>query len=270
MQDIYGTIMDMKTRGVDMVVVTVTMTQGSGPATPGKKMVVTPDLTVGTVGGGALEHEAIKKARELILTRSHETKTYVLHEGGASAEGTALPMVCGGTVTLFFEYVGVRGHIIVFGAGHVGKALVKALHPLGFAVTVVDDREDVLQEIEGADRLVAMPFVKAVDHVGIPEGSYVVIATPSHTADYHVINKILADKLKPTYIGMLCSPAKLKDYLESTYRDFGPDVNLDNLYAPVGLDLGGGSPEDIAVSIVSEILAIHHGKTGHRHMRKVS
>ncbi len=68
---------------------------------------------------------------------------------------------------------------------------------------------------------------------------------------------------------MLCSPAKLKAYLKTTYETFGKDVDLSNLYAPVGLDLGGGSPEEIAVSIVSEILTVYHGKTGHRHMREM-
>ena len=71
------------------------------------------------------------------------------------------------------------------------------------------------------------------------------------------------------YIGMLCSLQKLKDYLEKTYDAFGKDVDLTNLYSPIGLDLGGGSPEEIAISIASELLAVSNGKTNHRHMREL-
>lgn len=251
-----------------MVVVTAISKQGEGPVEVGKKMIVTADKTIGTVGGGALEHEAITKARTLLSLRTHDSETYVLNEGGAQKKGKTLPMVCGGVVTLFFEFIGVKNHITVFGAGHVGKALVTALHPLGFAVTVIDDRIELLHEIKDADHLVNLPFVEAIDKVRIREGSYVVICTPSHTHDYHVINKILKDQLKPVYIGMLCSPTKLRSYLQTTYETFGTDVDLSNLYAPVGLDLGGGSPEEIAVSIVAEILAVFYQKTGHRHMKE--
>ncbi|MCF7932526.1 MAG: XdhC/CoxI family protein [Acholeplasmataceae bacterium] len=269
MMKIYETIQTYNQQGIDMVIVTAISKQGEGPVEVGKKMIVTNESTIGTVGGGALEHDAINKARELLKTRDHGSETYVLSDSGVQKKGKSLPMVCGGVVTLFFEFVGVKNHVTIFGAGHVGKALVTALHPLGFDVTVIDDRADLLDQIKDANRVVAMPFVEAIDKIGIKDGSYVVICTPSHTYDYHVINKILKDQLKPAYIGMLCSPAKLKAYLKTTYETFGKDVDLSNLYAPVGLDLGGGSPEEIAVSIVSEILTIYHGKTGHRHMREM-
>ncbi len=100
------------------------------------------------------------------------------------------------------------------------------------------------------------------------EDSFVIVCTPSHKHDYNVINKVIEKKIKLQYIGMLCSPEKLNDYLGKTYDTFGKDVDLSNFYSPIGLDLGGGSPEEIAISISSEILAVSHSKEGHLHMRE--
>ncbi|NLN80333.1 MAG: XdhC/CoxF family protein, partial [Erysipelotrichia bacterium] len=91
----------------------------------------------------------------------------------------------------------------------------------------------------------------------------------SHENDYHVLNKILTNKFKPKYMGMLCSPDKIKSYLEKTYQTFGKEINLSNFYAPIGLQLGGNSPEDIAISISSEILAVYHDKQDIKHMREM-
>jgi len=110
--------------------------------------------------------------------------------------------------------------------------------------------------------------VKYIEEHSLKDQSYVIVCTPSHTHDYHVINKILEMKLTPKYVGMLCSIEKLKDYLNKTYEQFGKNVDLKHFYSPIGLDLGGGSPEEIAISIVSEILAINYNKK-QKHMREL-
>ena len=138
---------------------------------------------------------------------------------------------------------------------------------MNFHVTVIDDREPVINKFIGADQKFHMPFVDFIEAGNLPKNSYVVVSTQSHKYDYHVINQVIKNKLHPKYIGMLCSKEKLKDYLNKTYENFGKDVDLSNFYSPIGLDTGGGSPEEIAISISAEILAVHHNKNGHKHMR---
>lgn len=267
MNKIYEQLIAYKEKGIDMVVVTAIEKQGEGPVEVGKKMIVTTDNLHGTVGGGALEHGAVEIARELLQKRTHLTEKYFLNEGRLIKGAKTLPMVCGGTVTLFYEFVGVKNFVYIFGAGHVGQALARVLKPLDFHLTVIDDRQAVIERFEGADVIAHQPFASFIDDHGIKDNSFVVVCTPSHKYDYNVINKILEQTLKPQYIGMLCSMEKLKSYLDKTYETFGKDIDLRHFYSPIGLDLGGGSPEEIAIAIAAEILAIHHGKQEHRHMR---
>ncbi|HPJ24002.1 MAG TPA: XdhC family protein, partial [Bacillota bacterium] len=195
--------------------------------------------------------------------------TYLLDEGRIIPESTTLPMACGGKVTLYYEFNGPKETIYIFGAGHVGQALTNVLKTMDFHVTVIDDRKEVIEVFKNADRLVHQSFVGFIEQEGLKQNSFIIVCTPSHTYDYHVINKIIELEIKPKYLGMLCSPEKLKSYLEATYEAHGKDVDLSYFYAPVGLDLGGNSPEEIAISITSEILAISHGKENHSHMRSV-
>jgi len=269
MVDLYEKIVAFRRQNVDLVLVTAIEKTGEGPTEVGKKMLVTPTgESFGTIGGGALERYAQQKCQELIAKRTHLTEKYLLDKGKVEPEAKTLPMVCGGTVTLFYEFIGVRNYIYIFGGGHVGAALTKVLAPLNFHITVIDERSDIVAGFEGGDVKVHAKFTDYIEQNGIKDNSFVVVCTPSHLHDYHVINKILELKLKPKYVGMLCSLEKLRDYLDATYKQFGRDIDLSFFYSPIGLELGGGSPEDIAISIVGEILAIHHGIKGQRHMRE--
>jgi xanthine dehydrogenase accessory factor len=269
MIDLYSMIVANQALGIDMVLVTAIQKEGEGPVEVGKKLlVVETGEFFGTVGGGALEHYAIEKAKKLLKTRSHLTEKYLLDKGKVTPEAKTLPMVCGGIVTLFYEFLGVKNFVYIFGAGHVGQALVHVLKPLNFHLTVIDERKEIVDAFKGGDVVHHQHFAEFIEEKKIKDNSFVVVCTPSHTYDYHVINKIIELNLKPKYIGMLCSADKLKIYLDETYKKFGKDINLSHFYSPIGLDLGGGSPEDIAISIAAEILAIHFGKKDQKHMRE--
>ena len=268
MTDFYAKLTEKIEQGTPMIVVTAVEKEGEGPVEVGKKMGVTDESTFGTVGGGALEHYAINQAKKLLKQRTHLMEKYYLNHGEIIPSAKTLPMVCGGIVTLFYEYIGPKNTVYIFGAGHVGQALSNVLNPLSFYLIAIDPRKDVLDRLNHVQEKHQVSFVEYIQKHGIQENSFVIVCTPSHAHDYHVLHHIIEAKYLPKYIGMLCSPTKLRDYLNKTYESFGKDLDLSHFYSPIGLDTGGGSPEEIAISIAAEILAIHHGKKGHKHMRE--
>lgn len=266
--DLYLKLNDCLKKGIPCMTITVVKKTGEGPLDVGKKMLVTETgEAIGTVGGGAIEYEAREYCKQLIQEGKSDLKRYVLSEGKVLEDAETLPMACGGTATLFFEYIGVKAYVYIFGAGHVGQALARVLRTLGYHMTVIDEREEVIEGFRYADRKVHQSFVDFIDEEGLRDNSYVIVCTPSHKYDYNVLHKIQEKKYKLKYMGMLCSKIKLEDYLSKTYDAFGGDIDLRNFYSPIGLDTGGGSPEEIAVSIAAEMLTIMYDKQGHNHMR---
>lgn len=272
MLDIYQKINQYRRIGKDLVLVTVTEKEGMGPADIGKKMLVTEDgEAFGTVGGGAIEFYAREKAKEVVKERRSFSEKYLLcgKEVVVDDKEVTLPMACGGRATLFYEFVGPKQYVYIFGAGHCGAALAKTLKPLGFHVTIIDDRQVVVDQLDdSADIKVVSGFVDYIEKYGLKDNAYIVVCTPSHTNDYHVLNKILEKKYKPAYFGMLCSQKKIAEYLEKAYSTFGKDIDLTNFYSPIGLNIGGNSPEEIAISISAEMLSVFYNKSGiNSHLR---
>lgn len=264
MVDIYQKINEYRQKGKDLVLVTVTEKEGMGPADVGKKMLVSEDgEAFGTVGGGAIEFYAREKAKVVVKERKSFTEKYLLcgREVFVDEKEVVLPMACGGKATLFYEFVGPKQYVYIFGAGHCGAALAKVLKPLGFHITIIDERQVVIDQLDdSADTKVTSGFVDYIEKNGLRDNAYIVVCTPSHTNDYHVLNKILEKKYQPAYFGMLCSKRKIAEYLEKAYETFGKDIDLTNFYSPIGLNIGGNSPEEIAISISAEILSVYYGK----------
>ncbi len=265
MVDIYSKIHEYNKLGFDLVLVTVTEKSGMGPADVGKKMLVVENgEAFGTVGGGAIEFYAREKCKDVIKERKSFSEKYVLcdREVYVDNDEVVLPMACGGKVTLFYEFVGPKQYVYIFGAGHCGAALARTLKPLGFHVTIIDERKAVIDALDdSADIKVISGFVDYIEKHGLRDNAYIVVCTPSHQNDYHVLNKILEKKYKPAYFGMLCSKKKIADYLERAYQEYGKDIDLSNFYSPIGLNIGGNSPEEIAISISGEMLSIYYGKS---------
>lgn len=272
MIDLYKKITEIQKEGNDLVIVTVTEKEGMGPADVGKKMVVSEDGSAyGTVGGGAIEFYAREKAKDVIKMRKSFSEKYLLHDREVSVDDgeIQLNMACGGRATLFYEFVGPKQYVYIFGAGHCGAALAKVLKPLNFYVTIIDERQVVIDQLDdSADKKVTMGFVEFIEKVGLKDNAYIVVCTPSHQNDYHVLNKILEKKYHPAYFGMLCSQKKISDYLAKAYETYGENIDLTNFYSPIGLNIGGNSPEEIAISISGEMLSVFYGKSKYNaHLR---
>lgn len=260
---------ELRARGESLVLVTVVEKEGEGPAAVGKKLLVTRHAPpVGTVGGGALEHQAIEKARLLLESGTSCLESYSLDQEQSPEEGTlVLPMICGGKVRLFYEYISGGEPVYIFGGGHVGEALCRQLEPLGYFTRIIDDRKDVLDAMEaGMVRHHASFYDFSREHP-MEEQSFVLVCTPSHKHDFQVLRGILERGSNPRYIGVLASQKKKAELLEALRKDFGRDIDLSRLYCPVGLDTGGPSPAEIALSIAAEMQCIRYGKSGMTHMR---
>jgi len=265
MKNIYDELLELSRGNSAGVLVTVVQKTGSGPADSGTKMLVYPDgAIVGTVGGGSIEKMAVERALKIFGTHKNCLEEFTMDE--PESAGTPTGMLCGGTATLFFEYFAPKNFVYIFGAGHVGRALVYHLQNLDYFVTVIDDRKEVLEQLEGADEKILGNFEKALDDRAVAPNAYFIIATYQHKYDGLVLNRIYKSGWQPKYVGMVSSRSKRKILLERLKAEV-PDANLDNCYIPVGLDIGGGSPDEIALSILAEIQAVRYNRNG-GHLRE--
>jgi xanthine dehydrogenase accessory factor len=243
--------------GEDAVVVTVAEVHGSAPPRAGFKMIVSAAGTSGTVGGGALEAEAIRRARAMLAGRAPARLERI--------DVAELDMTCGGEVTLFFEPFVAAVPLWIFGGGHIGAALAPMAVAAGFAVTVVDDRPEfaAAERFGGSARTLCLPYAEAARLV--PSGAFAVIVTHGHAHDEELLGAMARRSPRLPYVGMIGSSTKVAKALadlRAAGAEPGPDV-----YAPIGLDLGGDSPGEIAVAIAAQLLGVRHGKAGLPHYR---
>lgn len=269
MADIYEEILKLRQKGEEGVLITVVEKEGHGPAGMGKKMLVLPDgRREGTVGGGALEYMAVKIASQCLKDKSSQLKKYLLSPDNDIINGEQTGMMCGGAVTLFYEYIGSGARLYIFGAGHIGKALLYHLKNLNYHITLIDNREGIVETIEGAQCNITVNYESALKNEEIPSDSFFIIAAHSHALDYVILKRIYEAKWNPKYIGLIASKNKSGLMIQQLTKDLGTDINLDILYTPVGLDIGGENPDEIAISIISELQAIRYNKNGHKHLGK--
>jgi xanthine dehydrogenase accessory factor len=268
MKDIFERIAELRRGGKPFALATVIGSEDSTPRGPGARMIVHPGGPVeGTVGGGALEKRVIEDSlaclREGAEGPASRRFVYDLGKGG---EGVPLGMVCGGKAEVFVEVFGTGMKLFIFGAGHVGRALSRMCGVIGIAHWVIDDREafargELLPDAAG---VVRAEFAESFAGLPIDGNSYVVIVTYGHRHDGVCLEGAL--KTKAAYIGMIGSRHKVRALLEGLSKK-GAAVSDPRVYAPVGLHLGDGSPEQIGVSILAEILKLRSGGSG-MHMRE--
>ncbi len=272
MTNLYEALFQLQENGEQGVLITVVEREGSVPLPPGAKMLVYADgRSIGTVGGGTLERLARERAVDLLKTGQPLLQRYALVDHHNVAEtDQATDMVCGGQVTLFYEYLSPGPRLYLFGGGHVGQALVRHLQNLPYYVTVIDERSGIEGTLTGAGRVIIGGYETALMDSPVPDGSFFVIATPAHDADYLVLKMIFSSAWKPRYVGLLASRTKSAKFIHDLRVELGEDLDLSALYTPAGLDIGGSSADEIAVSIVAEIQAIRYGRTEQKHLRALS
>ena len=234
-------------------------------------MLIQPNGKVfGSVGGGTLENDAIAISNDILKSFSSKIKTYTLREDGGISDSNTDNMICGGEITIFFEYIEPPNRAYIFGAGHVGKALLYHLAKSDWHVTIIDCREEIIKNIDGANRIVIANYNTAFEKESIPPGGYFLITTHSHETDGIILNRIYQSQWNPAYIGMLASTRKAKYIIDNLRNTLGYEPDFSKLYTPVGIDIGGSSPDEIAISIVAQMQSIRYGIKNQRHLRKLN
>lgn len=232
-------------------------TRGSAPRHQGKMIVKADGNIIGTVGGGMIERYIIDQAIEAIKAGESRTVTGRMARTGHNA----MDMDCGGAMTVFIEVIGNKPALVLIGAGHVNRALAQAAHVLGFAITVADCYSESLKEQHfpnGTQRILGATMEQAIEQLTITPESFVVIAT--NHQDQDAISKLVDCDCR--YIGLMASRRKVQ-VLFSHLRTLGvSEQRIRQIHSPVGFNIGAETPEEIAISILAEILTVKHQASG--------
>ena len=266
-QEVFAAVAEALERGEPAALVTIVSTTGSTPQRVGAKMLVFGDgRMVGTIGGGCYENDAFGKAREAILHRRPQVVHYELSDDFAQETG----LICGGQMDVYIEPIEPSPELFVVGAGHVGFHLANLAHEVGFRVHVVDDREKFAnrERFPNAAEVIAEDIPSWIARAALPAHAYVVIVTRGHTNDLEALRALAPRDLR--YLGLIGSRAKVARIYDELLASAMPADMLRQVHAPIGLDIGAVTPQEIAVSILAELIAVKHGKVRARDAGELS
>ena len=256
--EVFAALGEALKNGEEVALVTIVSANGSTPQRVGAKMLVYSDgRFVGTIGGGCYENEALWKAREALKTRKACTVRYELADDFAEESG----LICGGQMEVFIEPIEPSPAVYVFGAGHVGQFVARVAHDAGFQVHVVDDRAKFAnrERFPNATEVVVEDIPAWLGKTTLPSSAYAVIVTRGHRHDLDAIRALAPRNLR--YLGLIGSRAKVKRIYDVLIEDGSVPVEcLEAVHAPIGLDIGAVTPQEIAVAIVAELIAVRRGK----------
>ena len=256
-EEVFHAVGEALQRGEPAAMVTIIRTEGSTPQRVGAKMVVFADgRTVGTIGGGCYENDAFWKARQALKTRKSEVVRYELTDDIAEESG----LICGGQMEVYIEPIEAAPHLYLVGAGHVAYHLARVAGPVGFHVHVLDDREKFAsaERFPEAVEITVDSIPDWLDRADFPANAYVVILTRGHRYDLDALRALTKHDLR--YLGLIGSRAKVARLYDALRDEGVSDDVLTRVHAPVGLAIGAVTPQEIAVSILAELIAVKYGK----------
>src|SRR5262245_14480572 len=255
---IYQALAELEKNNEAAALCTVIKSEGSTPRHVGSKMLVYPDgRFIGTVGGGELESRVIKAAIELINNGTAQNLSYTMADPSRGDPG-----VCGGTVEVFVEPILPPGMIVVIGGGHVGKAVVHLAKWLGFRVAVSDDREEFSnpESVPGADAYYPIPMGQLTEHLNVTRQTYLVITSRGSPIDAAGLPSLLDSEA--AYIGVIGSKRRWLTTVKALKEKGLDEEKIARVHSPMGIELNAETPEEIAVSIMAEILMLRDKGTG--------
>lgn len=251
-------------RGESCALVTLVAARGSVPRAPGAKMIVyaADNEIAGTIGGGKFEALVIDEARELLAARAVEPllKTYPLHEGAADSFGA----VCGGEATVLIEPPGRAESLFIVGGGHCSRALARLARSLGWQVTVIEDRADLLAGAEAHARVTSMPAPEFIAGRAWQANEALVLVSRNVDLDREALYAALLGAGGIGYVGMMGSRRKVRLVFDELRGRGIPEEALERVCAPLGFDVGADTPAEIAISILAQVMQALRGRTGGR------
>jgi len=255
-KDVLEAALRAEESGEPAALVTVVATEGSTPQKAGAKMLVYPDgRIVGTIGGGCVEAEMTWRARQVIDAHKPQLASYELTADQAGEDG----LVCGGRMQVFIEPVEGTPTLCLFGAGHVAQPLARMAKTSGFRVEVVDDRIKFANRdrFPDADLVLVEEFSAAAPHLTLGRNTYAVVVTRGHKGDSEALEAVIGKGLR--YVGLLGSKPKLVHLVVGLEEKGVAPEALGEIRCPLGIEIGAVSPDEIAVSILAEMIAVRRG-----------
>jgi xanthine dehydrogenase accessory factor len=264
---IWEELLRLSRAGRPAALCTITKTAGSTPGKQSMRMLVRDDGSIlGTVGGGCLEAEVLEAALEAIETERPHTLAFALNERDYPDSG----LVCGGRLEIFVEPI-VEPRLFIFGGGHVSAALTRIATMVGFHVTVADDREafaDAARHPDAAATFHGSWDAAVAEALGAgAAGRYLVVATRGHLDDQGILaslGRALGSGPAPKYLGMIGSRAKRATLFGNLRAEGLSEAFLESIQSPMGLDIGARTHEEIAVSVVAELVRVRRSSPAAR------
>jgi xanthine dehydrogenase accessory factor len=257
--DVFEELVRLRALGQKCALATIVEVNGSIPSFQTAKLLVREDGSlVGTIGGGCVEAEVWNAAREVIETGKPRNMSFTLGQDAAYDNG----LICGGQLEVFVECIQPQPVALVFGGGHISKSLSKVLDLAGFRVSVVDNREAYAnkERFPEAFEVRAEEYEDVFPGLVVNESTYIVIVTRGHRDDMRVLRWAVGTQAR--YIAMIGSRRKTIGVVKEIEKEGIPRAAFDRVFAPMGLEIGAISPEEIAVSVCAEMIAIRHDPEG--------
>ena len=243
--------------GKSVCLATVVKAEGSTPREAGAKMLVFSDgKTIDTIGGSLLEKRVIDKAVNMLKSGSPPSiEKFSLNDKNDDKTG----MICGGKMQVFIEPISSGSQLYIFGAGHCGLALAKIAVETGFAVHIVDDRPEIAsrERYPMAASITVEDYSKISKEIDLPDNAFIAIMTQGHSADAEVLENLITKKY--SYIGLMASKRKREKIYDKLAQNGIEKTLLENVKSPIGLPIDAETPEEIAISILAEMIKVRGG-----------
>ena len=262
--DIYEEITRLRSQGKRAALATIIQIRGSVPSFETAKILVREDgSTLGTVGGGCVENDVWKAARQVMLAEKPKRLLFDLTDTSNLEAG----LICGGKVEVFVEPILATPTVYIFGAGHVSKFISKVAVLAGFNSVIIDNRPQYAnaERFPEATQIYSESFEAAFEAIHPNEFSYIVIVTRGHQEDQTVLGWAAGTRAR--YIGMIGSRVKKRTLFQNLREEGIPQEALDRVQSPMGVEINAILPEEIAVSVVAQMIEYRRSKPGSRSSR---
>ena len=258
MISIYQALAQLEEQNGVGVLCTIIRSQGSTPRHTNSKMLVYQDgHIIGSVGGGELENRVIKEARQVIQSGNSKILSFQMTDPSRGDPG-----ICGGQVEIYMEPILPKPTLLVIGSGHVGKAVAHLADWLGFHVVVNDDRPEFCnaEAVPEAKQFFPVTITELVQQLEITSWTYIVLTTRGSPLDVAGLPRLL--KTPAPYIGVIGSKRRWETTRKELLENNVSQIELDRVFSPIGIELNAETPEEIAVSIMAEVLMVYRGGSG--------